>query len=278
MSNTETEPASTESEIPEGMTFHGESATPKEQPSIEAQTNEIEENVSPEKDVTPNPNDSKPESKEADSKEHIAARNLAIENRKLKREAREREAADNQAPTPKVEPQATPKAEVPENLLDGPEETADYIQSAISAGILKDRQEQDALRQTNSAVEKNNSFIDKLDALAVDDKEFSDLMEVSGAVQLSDVLKEQLMESNVGAEAYKHILENPDVLLKINSLSFQFPAAAKSQFKAIEASIKTQSQGQTQQHSATSVSEPMKVAGGSAPSEESEIPPGMKFF
>ena len=122
MSDTTTAAASTESEIPEGMVFHGESATPEEQPPVEAQTSEAPveeqtEDATPQTSVTPDQTDSKPESNDTDSKAAIAARNLAIENRKLKREAREREEAASQAQIQKVEPDATPTTEVPEDLL-----------------------------------------------------------------------------------------------------------------------------------------------------------------
>ena len=155
--------------------------------------------------------------------------------------------------------------------------TAEYIQDAVNAAILKDRKEQDELRQNQAVLEKNNNFFDKSDALAVDDSEYAELVEAGKDVQMSNLLKEELMESSVGAELHKHILKNPDALLKINNLSFQYPAAAKSQIRAIEASIKNQSQGQTKENSATDSPEPMKVAGGSS-AEKSEIPPGMKFF
>ena len=59
------------------------------------------------------------------------------------------------------------------------------------------------------------------------------------------------MKSEVGTKLHKHILENPDELLRINSLSVQFPAAAKKALSDIEATFSGDNSGQQQKPNIT---------------------------
>ena len=180
-----------------------------------------------------------------------AARDANIENRRLKREAREREAANVQGTTPPVQQAAEPAAEDLEDILYDPAKMADYMKSAANSAILKDRKEQDEIRQTNAAKQEQNSFWSKSDELAESDSEYSELVESSEDVQMSNILKDRLMKSDIGAKLHKHILLNPDELLRINSLSVQFPAAAKKALSDLEASLSGNNSGQQQKPNIT---------------------------
>lgn len=190
-----------------------------------------------------------------------AAANANIKARKAERANRQRDAAKVQESTKPAEPEA----KVPEDLLYDQEQTAGYIKSTVDTAILKDRKKQDEIRQVEAENQELESFWEKSDKLAEVDEEYSELVDSSDDVQLSGILKGRIFKSEVGAKLHKHVLANPDVLLKINNLSTQYPTAADDAIAKIEASLTNQSQGQ-QTIKETKAPKPIDtVGGGSGP-------------
>lgn len=241
------------------------SATSEEQPSVEALNNENQDTV------PANNEDASESSKQPIESELEKARKAAakanIENRRLRREAKQREAAKVEPKQEETAP-VVPDVTVPEDLLIDPDRAVGFVRETVQKSIIEDRKAQEEMRKKQEESQKVDTFWNKSDELAAEDEEYSELVDTSHDVQMSQILTNSLVQSEVGAKLHKHVLQNPDVLLKINTLSLQYPKAARDEIARIEATLSNESQGQ-KKNNITKAPPPIDTAGsrsGATPS------------
>lgn len=264
MSDTQTDQASTD-EIVNDPTDEV-SATSQDQTSVESQNSENQDAVPANNEDASQSTEQPVDSELEKARKAIAKAN--IENRKLRREAKQRESAKSE-PTPEPAAPVVAETEVTEEILYDPQKTAGFVRDTVKKSILEDREEQAKIRQQEEESKKVDTFWDKSDELAASDPEYAELADSSDDVQMSNILRDRLVSSEVGAKLHKHILSNPKDLLEINALSMQHPKAASDKIAEIEATLTGDSKGQNKKPNITQAPPPIDTAGsrsGAAPS------------
>jgi len=171
-------------------------------------------------------------------------------------------------------------AAIPEDVMYEPEKLAGYIsgqiQEGVKTGIEQDRKQREQKDAAQSAQDKRNGFFEASDRLAVDDKEYGELVDANANILMSDTLQSELMESDKGAQVHRHLLQNPELISQINSMDQR---SAIREVAKIEASFTDNNSGQQQKPNITNAPPVIDQSNaGSGPVESSANASGMQSY